>query len=308
MRIYGLRSDCASLPGCTRTLGIPDTLPSDPSAAAVPARLARTLGLSVGDSFRVRWLRRIGGDSASSVLRVAVLSPEGRFPDSAIVLREEAFHRLHDRDLPLRDQARPILDTSRLALEWTLLPRAADKAEYDRQMAEITLAGDASPTVGVYSMRATASDIVDLAGAIDTIAGASIALLFAVALVGVRNSIRSMVLERTREIGTLRAIGLQSRQVLHLLVLEASWLASASSAVGLALGFALARLIGSVPLDVREHPLGMLLVRQRIVISPTWEIAIGAPVLIAGLSLATMLGSALRTAKLSPVEALRRHA
>ncbi len=93
------------------------------------------------------------------------------------------------------------------------------------------------------------STINDFLGGIDdvartvVIAGVVVGLiLFLIVAVGITNTFRMVVYERTREIGTMRALGLQRRQTRRLFLTEAVLLALAASVAGLALA-AVARLV-----------------------------------------------------------------
>lgn len=76
-----------------------------------------------------------------------------------------------------------------------------------------------------------------------------LALLSAVIAVGILNIYRVIIYERTREIGTMRAIGIQRIQVRNIILCEAVLLALCSVAAGLLLSvFALAA-VSKVPLN-----------------------------------------------------------
>ncbi len=61
-------------------------------------------------------------------------------------------------------------------------------------------------------------------------------MLFLVIMVGITNTYRMVVYERTREIGTLRALGMQRPQIRNLFLCEAVFLALAGILAGFALG------------------------------------------------------------------------
>ena len=64
-----------------------------------------------------------------------------------------------------------------------------------------------------------------------------------IVMVGILNTYRVLVHERTKEIGTMRAIGMQRFQVKSLFILEAGGLAIVSSAAGFILGFLILKII-----------------------------------------------------------------
>ena len=64
-------------------------------------------------------------------------------------------------------------------------------------------------------------------------------LLMVIVAVGIMNTMWIAIRERTREIGTLRAIGMQRTQVLWMFLIEAFLLGLAGTAAGRGLGAAL---------------------------------------------------------------------
>ena len=68
-----------------------------------------------------------------------------------------------------------------------------------------------------------------------------LALSIIIAVVGIVNTLALSVVERTRELGLMRAVGMQRRQVTRMVRSEAVIIASLGSVVGLVVGIALAR-------------------------------------------------------------------
>ena len=60
-------------------------------------------------------------------------------------------------------------------------------------------------------------------------------VLFVIAIVGITNTFRMIMIERTREIGTMRALGMQRSGIFRLFLLEALLLALGGSVIGLIL-------------------------------------------------------------------------
>jgi putative ABC transport system permease protein len=110
---------------------------------------------------------------------------------------------------------------------------------------------------------------------------------------GVLNTMLMSVSERTREIGTLRAVGWSRRMVLRLILSEGTALSVAGGAAGLALGVAGAETL------IRFAPQGFLATHY----APTlFAIAMGVAV---ALGFAGALYPAWQASKLSPIEALK---
>ena len=123
----------------------------------------------------------------------------------------------------------------------------------------------------------------------------------AVAAIGVVNTMIMAILERTREIGVMRAVGAKRSTVRTLFTFEASTLGFLGGVFGVAAGFGLTR-IANVFINKQLASQGVK--AQDIINLPIWLI-------LAVIGIATLIGMlaglypAARAAKLDPVEALR---
>lgn len=116
----------------------------------------------------------------------------------------------------------------------------------------------------------------------------------AVGGVGVMNTMLMSVLERTREIGVLRALGWRRRRVLALILQEALLLGLLGGAVGIATAFILGALAAAAPM------IGSYL-------DPAWEPDILARAVAIALALGLVGGlyPAWKATRMAPIEALR---
>jgi ABC-type antimicrobial peptide transport system permease subunit len=126
-----------------------------------------------------------------------------------------------------------------------------------------------------------------LAGAISVLA----ALLGGV---GMMNTMLMTVLERTREIGVLRALGWRRRKILFLILNEALALGLISAVVGVGVAFGLAWLLGRLPFYGDAF-------------QPVWEagVFVNAALIALALGLIGGLLPAIRASRMQPIEALR---
>lgn len=138
-----------------------------------------------------------------------------------------------------------------------------------------------------------AEQMPDLQNTNGIIAGISL-LAIIVGGVGVTNTMLMAVLERTREIGVLRALGWRQFRVLGMIVREALLLGLLGGIAGIGIAFGLTYLMTKAPL-VGE------------VVVPLWEWDIFVRAMVIALLLGVLGGvyPAVRATRLRPVEALR---
>jgi len=307
LRLFGLKSDSTFRVKWMKTFQAPESLWTTKNLLVVPTGFAAARHLAVGDTFSTSWPRRYGVDSGRAVMTVSVIAPVGSLPDSVLAMRSEGFFRLYDDQLPPRQNLSSPFDSSFAAREWNLLPRAQNSDEFRKQTGELAFLRNNGPVVSVRTMYEAASDILKLEGVLNVVTLWAVLVLFFIILIGVLNTLRMTIRERTREIGTLRAIGFQARQVLGLFLFETIYLALFSGAAGVVLGFGLIELLSSFTIHASGNPMGVLLVRGHLFFAPTVTGTLGGVVLIAVLSLLTAFLPALRAARLPPADALRHH-
>ncbi len=135
----------------------------------------------------------------------------------------------------------------------------------------------------------------------------SILIIMLIVAVGVLNTVLMAILERTRELGVLRALGTRPRQIFQLVVLEAAFLAVLSIAAGAVLSLACNFLISiyGIPMPAPVDYGGMQFSRIWSSISPG-TVWIPAAVTL-GAAVGVSVFPALRAARIAPVEALRTH-
>jgi putative ABC transport system permease protein len=128
-------------------------------------------------------------------------------------------------------------------------------------------------------------------GTIQAVLGGIAAISMFVAGIGIVNTMAISVNERTKEIGTLKAIGAKSTDVLFLFLSEALYTGFVGGLVGVTLGFALGKIVGGyIGLPVEFNLL----------------LALGTLFFALFTSLVSGASPAWNAAKMNPVEALRR--
>ena len=153
-------------------------------------------------------------------------------------------------------------------------------------------------------MSAQLQEITDLVDALGAVAGAVVLLFLAIVSVGVSNTWTMVVWDRTREIGTLRAIGLSRRGVALLLILESVCLALHGAILGIVFGGGATVLLRSIRFSSNAVT-DLLLLRQRVAaVLPLWSIA-AITLLVIGAGLIGAARGALRASRIPAAEAMR---
>ena len=123
-------------------------------------------------------------------------------------------------------------------------------------------------------------------------------------MVGITHTYRMVVYERTREIGTLRALGMQRPEVRNLFLYEAVFLGLGGIVVGFLAGVAVLTLVSWIDLSAWKD-FNILLKDNHLQLQVNLGSFALNLIVIAGLTALAALFPARRAGKLTPAEALR---
>jgi putative ABC transport system permease protein len=154
--------------------------------------------------------------------------------------------------------------------------------------------------VSVISATAVLSLLSTVFGTIQLFLGGIAAISLLVAGIAIMNIMIVSLIERTREIGILKALGMKSRTVLTIFLGESVIIGVIGALVGIALGWALANIVAKL---LASGAFG----GNGFIVTPllTPEVFLGALGFGVGVSVTFALYPAWRASKLKPVEALR---
>ncbi len=163
-----------------------------------------------------------------------------------------------------------------------------------------TLKASLGPDYEVHTWVELFPFVKTLTGVQDVIFSIVSAVFLTVVLLGIVNAMLMTVLERTREIGTMLAVGMKRRQIVQLFVMEGLVIGVVGASIGLALGLSIVAYFGQhgIPLPAPGATVPSIL---RPFVSTRFVIAglLGTPL---GAALAT-LWPAYLASQLRPVEA-----
>ena len=128
-------------------------------------------------------------------------------------------------------------------------------------------------------------------------------VLMVIVVVGILNTLAIAIRERTREIGTLRAIGMQRRKVRWLLLLEAGLLGLAGTFAGAAGALLLAALLNRAHIAVPQS-VEMFLMQEHLYLAAAPASAFGWAAVLALVTTLASLLPATWAARLQPVTAM----
>ena len=129
-------------------------------------------------------------------------------------------------------------------------------------------------------------------------------VLLAIIMVGITNTFRMIMYERIKEIGTMRALGMQKSGVRRLFLLEAFFLALGGVILGFAVAGVVMAIISSINLGV-DSPLYLLLKNGRLTFKLLpWQMVMNVSV-VALLTVLAAFFPSNKAANMKPVDALR---
>lgn len=129
-------------------------------------------------------------------------------------------------------------------------------------------------------------------------------VILSVIMIGLVNTFRMVIYERTKEIGTMRALGTQRTQVRNLFLFEALFLTLGGTLSGALLGLLGLALLGAFEFSALTE-LALFLNQGRFSISIDPGLLVSSFVMVIGFTLLAAWLPARRAAKLEPAQALR---
>lgn len=272
--------------------------------------LAEELAVGEGDRVILRYLSIHSGEPIEHTFTVAAIASFVGAPSGITAwLPEAGFYRVYLGDLP---QVRVLPESQKVAEEWKavlapdfkLLPRTSTGDDLIKKNQELRKTNFYGPAIDVRTMYESASQVLELEGALNLITLIAVLILFLIILTGVVNTLRMTIRERTREIGTMRAIGIRSADVRNIFLFETFQLAFFSAIGGLLLAFAVMAILSSFAIET-QSVLGIFLSKKRLYFLPQAGDILRNVMMILLVSTATAYFPSRRAAKLDPAEALR---
>ena len=286
---------------------------NDEPAILVSSVTARARKLQAGDEVLVSGTTEAGQRNTTVLVVAGIFDDPSLFGFTSYLSMAEV-NRLLDVDperiseigLFLPPHANPNRQARRvlaaLGQRLPVYPLFTNQDERDR--ASMSRDRSAPTRYGVITLDANLAEIRNLLDAMAILAGFLILLFLTIVVIGVANTYRMIVYERTREIGTMRALGLTRPQAAWLFLIEALLLGACGAAIGFGIGVVMLSILSLVDFSAQEALL-MFLSRGRLSWSLPTGWAFGIIITVVGASLAGCVRAAAKAAALTPVVALR---
>lgn len=282
----------------------------DTDKILVSERAARELKLKKDGKVTLRFKTIHATEPAEQNFIVAGIFKDSPAAGVDAYLPEAGFYKTWLGDLPekrllavegLSEDAKKLL-----APEFRLLPRTSTGDDLMKKNQDLRKTNFYGPAIDVRTMYESASQVLELEGALNLITLIAVLILFFIILIGVVNTLRMTIRERTREIGTMRAIGVRSGDVRNIFLLETFQLALFSALAGLVLALIAMLALSSFTIET-QSVLGIFLAKKKLYFVPFVSDIVKNIVMILVISTVTAYFPSRRAAKLDAAEALRHY-
>ncbi len=301
------------------TAGSLEAVMEDDQAIALPDSLAQRLGVELGETVLIRldtvtgqrnvgefWVRAFIEDQAE--LGMSAAFGHRAYVNTLLNLPSDSYQSLnlflHDLFAAdkMADQFRDVLPLRPVGEDGDDQAAAFGFGPFGQQQAP-------EPWDGIRFTIATINDIMEPIEAVvlvlDRLSLGVFAVLLVIIVVGITNTFRMIVLERTKEIGTMRALGMQRPTVRRIFLAEAAFLGLFGGVVGL--GLALGAMTVVSRLTVAEPGLQFFLAQGRFTFQLVPQVVLLHFAILTFVCLASAYWPARSAADLPPIKALGGH-
>jgi len=146
--------------------------------------------------------------------------------------------------------------------------------------------------------------VTQVVAILDAVALGMFLIMLMITMVGLVNTFRMIMIERTQEIGTMRSVGMQKRDVTKLFLLEGLILALRGAFLGIIAAMVIGAIIRIIPFP-DGTPLAILLHNGHISVPLVPSNIIMVTVIISIITVLAVWSPARKAAKLTPADALR---
>ena len=230
--------------------------------------------------------------NGKSVRVVGILKEQGGSEDrriympinAAVNVIADAKKDVYD-SIQVKAQSVDVVDTVSTAIEKKLMISRHINKEDDRDFS-------------ITALKSRAESVTSMVSSMSIFLGAIAAVSLIVGAVGIANTMFTSVLEKTKEIGTMKAIGAKNRDILMIFLFNSAMVGFVGGLFGVILGALLSSIFPMIGVTMMRSGDGT-------------SLSLSPNLMVFGLALAVLIGvisgvvPAYRASKLKPVDALR---
>jgi putative ABC transport system permease protein len=293
---------------------------NDPRAVLMGQKHADKLGVRVGEEVFIQTQTIHGQQNFDAFLVKAIFDDSNNSLSSSVYIGLDAANKLADMrpgsfnlyGLTLANfndtEAAAAALVTALPADLKVIPRAQTAGRSSDDL--VSAFKKDKKNFGPESMVITVNDeLAQVKGqilAVNYLALVILSVLLLVVMVGLTNTYRIIVYERSREIGTMRAIGMQRQGVQQIFVLEAVFLSLGGAVAGILLASGLLAGLSLVPFPTENNgALAFILNNGHL----SWRLDVTTLIvttgLVAGMTWMAALFPARRAGRVDPAVALR---
>jgi putative ABC transport system permease protein len=290
---------------------------ADPRALILNEKMAERLNVQVGDTLLVQLQTVTGQQNVGEFILAATSIDTGFFSAVSAYAHRSHVNRLLNiaedeyislglflEDMLLMERAAQML-TGALEDKVSLVPRFSGPQGFQEQRNRLLEEQWEGTRYQLFTIGDFLEPLNQVASTLNTVGLVVVLILFVIIMVGVTNTFRMVIHERTREIGTMRSLGLQRGGVRGLFLLEALLLSLGGAVVGLAAAFVVALVLSLISFGTDSQ--FFIILREGHLLFKVLPARIAGNILIVGvLTLLAALLPASRAAKMDPAHALRK--
>jgi putative ABC transport system permease protein len=290
---------------------------ADPRALVLNEKMAAQLDVKIGDTLLVQLQTVTGQQNVGEFVLAATSKDTGFFSALSAYAHRSHVNRLLNiaeeeyislglflEDMRLMERTAQML-TSALQGKVSLVPRFSGPQGFQEQRNQLLEEQWEGTRYQLFTIGDFLEPLNQVASTLNTVGLVVVLILFVIIMVGVTNTFRMVIHERTREIGTMRSLGLQRGGVRGLFLLEALLLSLGGAVVGLAAAFLVALVLSLINFGTDSQ--FFIILREGHLLFKVLPSRIAGNILIVGvLTLLAALLPAGRAAKMDPAQALRK--
>jgi len=290
---------------------------ADPRALILNEKMAAQLNVEIGDTLLVQLQTVTGQQNVGEFILAATSVDTGFFSAvSAYAHRNHVNHLLNIsrdeyislglflKDMLLMERAAQAL-TKALEGKVSLVPRFSGPRGFQEQRNQLLEEQWEGTRYQLFTIGDFLEPLNQIASTLNTVGLVVVLILFVIIMVGVTNTFRMIIYERTREIGTMRALGLQRGGLRGLFLLEAVLLSLGGALIGLIAAFLVALILSLIDFGT-DNQFFIILKNGHLFFKVLPAQITGNIVVVGLLTLLAALVPASRAAKLDPAHALRK--